>query len=106
MGVAYGNSGEFRGDYWFMKIKVEAPAGDPSEGCGDTGYYQLHKSIILSRKVIGYCLNLPGNPAKWKVTYSDSAAVSTEYKNKKLDPSTVYRMKVVEDLGFELDYDE
>jgi len=99
--TAYGNNGRFEGSYWIMDTDKNAPAGDPSEKCGNTAFYRIPTASIISRTISGYCFNLPGNPAGWMVTNTGTAITSLK-KGESLLEDAAYRLEKTADFTWKV----
>jgi hypothetical protein len=102
--MAYGNNGRWDGDYWVMDTDKDAPAGDPVEACGNTAYYKIHRSTIVSRQQIGFCSNLSNWPAKWEVRGNGKIATAFDAA-KGLQPDEILRTVKTDEILWPLDED-
>lgn len=103
MPIGYGNSGKFLGNYWYMDIDLSSNFGDASESAGNSGFYLIHVSRLVSVKTIGFCLELNGKPFKYKVVYSSGHTVRSYEDEFFYDKSPlVYRLEKKADYDYSL----
>ena len=94
MPTVYGNNKRISGSYTIYDTDNRYPSGDIREKCGNTAFYRFYTNSHSSY-VSGYCLNLPGNPAGYTISYS--GALHTTF-----DPNGNYAA----DAGFRLEKKE
>ncbi|ABW33460.1 hypothetical protein AM1_H0110 (plasmid) [Acaryochloris marina MBIC11017] len=86
-----------------MNFNFDFELGDASEASGNSGFYLIHASRLVSVKPIGFCLELSEKPLKYQVVYSSGHTIQSYGDQYFYDKSpSVYRLEKKADFDYSL----